>query len=113
MYTHVRVLVCMYFLVHTFRYTRVHVCVCLCELLLGSLLILSHTCTHTECELYVYELLLAVSPRSGMCVPVRAVVSSFSTFRVFVCVCLCELLLGVSPRSGCLYVCACASCNLL
>ena len=37
-----------------------------------------------------------------MCVPVRAVARSFSTFRVFVhvCVCLCELLLGVSPRSG-------------
>ena len=78
MYTHVHVLVCMYFLVHTFRYTRVHVCVCLCELLLGSSLILSHTCTHTECELYVYELLLAVSPRSGMCVPVRAVARSVS-----------------------------------
>ena len=54
MYTHVHVLVCVYVLVHTFRYThtylRVHVSVCLCELLLGrsgSLLILSHTCTHT------------------------------------------------------------------
>ena len=58
------------------------------------------------------ELLLRVSPRSGMCAPGRAVARSFSTFRLFVCVCLCELLLGVSPRSGCLYmyVCACASC---
>ena len=37
-----------------------------------------------------------------MCVPVRAFARSFSTFRLFVhvCVCLCELLLGVSPRSG-------------
>ena len=35
-----------------------------------------------------------------MCVPGRAVARSFSTFRLFVCVCLCELLLGVSPRSG-------------
>ena len=35
-----------------------------------------------------------------MCVPVRAVARSFSTFRLFVCVCLCELVLGVSPRSG-------------
>ena len=32
--------------------------------------------------------------------PERAVARSFSTFTVFVCVCLCELLLGVSPRSG-------------
>ena len=35
-----------------------------------------------------------------MCAPGRAVARSFSTFRVFVCVCLSELLLGVSPRSG-------------
>ena len=38
-----------------------------------------------------------------MCVSVRAVARSFSTFRLLVCVCLCELLLGVSPRSG--FVC--------
>ena len=39
--------------------------------------------------------------------PVRAVARSFSMFRLFVCVCLCELLLGVSPRSGffCMTVC--------
>ena len=49
---------------------------------------------------FLGELLLGVSPRSGMCAPGRAVARSFSTFRVFVCVCLGKLLLRVSPRSG-------------
>ena len=44
------------------------------------------------------ELLLGVSPRSGMCVPGRVVARSFSTLRL-VCS-LGELLLGGSPRSG-------------
>ena len=46
------------------------------------------------------ELLLGVSPRSGMCVPGRVVARSFSTLRLVRSVGPGELLLGGSPRSG-------------
>ena len=118
-------------------------CVCLSELLLGvsphsgSLLILSHTCTHTHSHtqsvmcmcapgravarsfstfrvfvcVCLGELLLGVSPHSGMCAPGRAVARSFSTFRLFVCVCLCELL-SFSTFRLFVHVCVCL-CELL
>ena len=55
-------------------------CTCMCVPVraVARFFVDTFTCTHTECELYVYELLLAVSPHSGMCVPVRAVARSVS-----------------------------------
>ena len=65
---------------------RLFVCVCLCELLLG------------------------VSPHSGMCAPVRAVARSFSHIQV-VCTCMCVPVRAVARSFSTLrYVCACASC---